>query len=190
MQKLKKTQLTILKFWLPLALVTTCLCGLVYLSAQQNLRISANDPQIQIAEDLANELVTGQDPRYFIPRTTTELSKSLATYIMIFDKSGKLVGSSVTLDGKYPTIPQGVFSSTKNSPAGETRFTWQPKNGVRSAVVIDYYKGPTPGYVLIGRSIKEIEKRENQQLQIVAAAWIVTLVASYLTIFLLNKIKQ
>jgi hypothetical protein len=45
-----------LKFWLPLAAAVTMLSGLVYIAVQQNMRIGANDPQIQLAEDAARAL--------------------------------------------------------------------------------------------------------------------------------------
>jgi len=189
MFKLDKTRLNILKAWLPLAVVITCLSGLIYLTVQQNIRISANDPQIQIVEDISAQLGQGQNPQYFIPSTKTELSKSLATYIMIFNKEGKLIGSSVTLFGKDPILPQGVFTSVQKTPTGESRFTWQPQSGIRSAVVLDYYKGPTPGFVLIGRSIREVEVRESQEELIVLAGWAATIIISFLTIFVLSKIK-
>jgi hypothetical protein len=189
MHKFSKVQLSILKSWLPLAIIVTCLSGLIYLTVQQNIRISANDPQIQIAEDISGQLVQGINPKYFIPSTKVELSKSLSTYIMLFDNSGKPIGSSVTLDGKDPTVPQGIFTSAKKSPTGESRFTWQPQKGIRSAVVLDYYKGPNPGFVLIGRSIREIEIREDQQEMIVFAGWATTMVLSFLTVFALSKIK-
>jgi len=189
MFKFKKTEINILKTWLPLAVIITCLSGLIYLSVQQNLRANANDPQIQIVEDIANQLALGQNPQAFIPPTTTDLSKSLATYIMLFDKDGKSIGSSVSLNGKTPVIPQGVFASAKKSSTSETIFTWQPQKGIRSAVVIDYYKGLTPGYVLIGRSIKEVEIRETQQEFIILLGWAATMIASLITVFVLSKIK-
>jgi hypothetical protein len=189
MYKLSKIQLNILKAWLPLAVIITCLSGLIYITVQQNIRISANDPQIQIAEDISGQLAQGQNPQYFMPSTKTEISKSLATYIMLFDKDGKLIGSSASLKGKDPTVPQGVFASAKKNSMGESRFTWQPQKGVRSAVVLDYYKGPNPGFVLIGRSIREVEIRENQQELIVFAGWAVTMILSLLTISVLSKIK-
>ena len=46
--------------WLPLGLVTLILCGLVNLAVQQNYRMSANDPQIQIAEDVADAVSQGK----------------------------------------------------------------------------------------------------------------------------------
>jgi hypothetical protein len=189
MFKLNKTFYSILKTWLPLAITITCLSGLIYLSVQQNLRMNANDPQIQIAEDISSQLALGQNPKYFIPTAKIELTKSLATYIMVFDNNGKLIGSSVTLDGKDPVVPSGIFTSTKKNPANETRFTWQPQSGVREAVVVTYYKGQTPGFVLIGRSIKEVEIRETQQAYILFAGWAVTMLASLLTVFALKKIS-
>ena len=39
--------------WLPMALVVTALCGVVYAAVFRNIRQSANDPQIQMAEDAA-----------------------------------------------------------------------------------------------------------------------------------------
>jgi hypothetical protein len=151
--------------------------------------MSANDPQIQIAEDIANQLTQGQNPQAFIPSTKVELSKSLATYIMLFDKDGKLTGSSVSLYGKDLSLPQGVFAATQKSPTSETRFTWQPQSGIRSAVILDYYKGSVPGFVLIGRSIREVEVRESQQEYIVFAAWAVTMLVSLFTVFTLGKVK-
>ena len=46
--------------WLPLGLVTLILCGLVNLAVQQNYRMSANDPQIQAAEDVAAAISQGK----------------------------------------------------------------------------------------------------------------------------------
>jgi hypothetical protein len=189
MFQLNKKNISILKIWIPLAIVITCLSGLIYLTVQQDIRIGANDPQIQIAQDLADQLSTGQNPQSFIPPTKTDISRSLANYIMVFDKNGKLVGSSASLDGKDPTLPQGIFSSAKTSKTNELRFTWQPKTGVRSAVVLDYYKGPIPGFVLIGRSLREIEVREDQQEQIVFLGWAVTMLASLFSIVVISKIK-
>jgi hypothetical protein len=39
-----QTIFRIIKKWLPLAIATAGLCGLVYLTIQQSLRMGANDP--------------------------------------------------------------------------------------------------------------------------------------------------
>jgi hypothetical protein len=188
MLRLTRAQvLNILKIWIPLAVTITALSGLIYLTIQQDIRIGANDPQIQISEDVSRQISTGENPLDFIPPIKVEISKSLANYIIIFDDKGKIIGSSAVLDNKEPTIPQGVFSQTKS--LGETRFTWQPRAGVRSAVVVTYYKGPTNGYVLVGRSMREIEKRIDNMELIVILAWIATLGTSLATTIFLNKLR-
>ena len=185
---MNKNLFSALKTWIPLAIVTTVLSGLIYVTVQQNYRMSANDPQIQISEDITNQVANGQNPQAFIPRTKVDISKSLASFIMIFDKNGKLTGSSAILDGKDPIVPSGVFNSTKM--AAEKRFTWQPKTGVRQAVVIDYYNSQnSSGFVLIGRSLREVEVRIDNLTKMFFAAWVFALASSFAAVLFLQKAK-
>jgi len=62
--------------------------------------------------------------------------------------------------------------------------------GVRSAVVLVYYRGQTPGFVLIGRSLREIEIREDQQGKIVLAGWIAIMLISLSSVFIIGKINR
>ncbi|HUD09537.1 MAG TPA: hypothetical protein VMR77_01890 [Patescibacteria group bacterium] len=188
MLRLTKTQIiNALKVWIPLAIVATGLSGLIYLAVQQDLRIGANDPQIQIAEDVARQISTGENPLAFIPPIKVEVSQSLANYIVIFDAKGNIIGSSAVLDGKELMLPSGVFTSAKNN--GETRFTWQPRAGIRSAVVMNYYKGLNTGYVLVGRSMREIEKKIDHLGLIIFLGWLVTLGTSLIAVLILQKAK-
>ncbi len=173
--------------WLPLAATITLLCGLIFVSVQQNYRMSANDPQIQLAEDVKQTLLIGQSPSTFIPVRKLELSKTLSTFIMIYDSKNKLIGSSVVLDGKEPAIPDGVLSSAKTS--GQSRVTWQPKNGVREALVVNYYKGQQEGYVAIGRSLREVEIREDNLQKMVFVGWLITLATTFVLKYFSKKFR-
>jgi hypothetical protein len=51
-----------LAFYVPVAVLATLCCGLVYALVQQDLRQSANDPQIQMAQDAARALDSGARP--------------------------------------------------------------------------------------------------------------------------------
>ncbi|HYM65002.1 MAG TPA: hypothetical protein VES68_00750 [Candidatus Sulfotelmatobacter sp.] len=177
----------VLTKWIPFAVVITLLCGVIFVSVQQNYRMSANDPQIQLTEDVTNAILQGQSPKAFIPTRKLDLSKTLATFIILYDGKGKIIGSSVALDGKDPIVPQGVLDSAKTK--GQSRITWQPKNGVREALVVNYYKGPQEGYVAIGRSLREVEIREENLQLMVFSGWLITLFASFLSIYLINRIK-
>jgi hypothetical protein len=170
----------------PFAVAITLLCGLLYTAVQQNYRQSAYDPQIQAAEDAAQALGAGADPRNVVPPYQTDIAKSLSPYIILFADQGQTVISSAVLDGKSPSLPGGVLDYTRAH--GEDRFTWQPAPGVRSAVVVDAIKnassGVNMGFVAVGRSLREVEQREDNLLKMVALGWIVTLVAVFAMIWL------
>lgn len=174
-----------IKIWIPFAVMATLLCGLIYVSVQQVYRQSANDPQIQIAEDISRALSNGVPPQAIANPNTTDISKSLATFIIIYNSSKVSVLSSAVLDGKTPQVPQGIFNSVGKS--GQSRFTWEPKDGIRVAAVLQKYTGKTPGYILAGRSIREIEKREDFLKKGVGLAYIVTLIATFISIYFVDR---
>ncbi len=161
------------KSWLPLAILATLMSGLMYLTVRQNYRQTANDPQIQMAEDAAVALSNGQLPPAVVPASKIELSQSLAPYLIVFDQSGHVVASSAELEGEAPVVPAGVFDYVKQH--GQDRFTWQPRPDVRSAVVMTRSSGNPAYFVLAGRSLREVEQRESQLTIEVGLAWVVIL---------------
>ena len=164
--------IAIFKTWLPFAVVITALCALVYVTAQQVLRMGANDPQIQMAEDAAAALDQGASPSALMPGQHVEFSSSLAPFLILYDASGKPVGGSGLLNGQLPDYPMGALQSAKQT--GENRVTWQPQAGVRIASVAVPYKN---GFVVAGRSLREVENRESQAQLLAVVAWIISLVA-------------
>jgi hypothetical protein len=169
----------IFKKWIPLAIVTAGVCGLVYLAIQQSLRANANDPQIQMAEDAASALNNGVAPDALVPTNKVDIAASLAPFLIIFDESGNVLALSATLHGQNPSVPAGVLDYAKQN--GENRVTWQPESGVRTAAVI---VKSDKGFVLAGRSLRESEKRTEQAGSISFAATLVILVVTFLAIAL------
>ncbi len=160
--------------WIPLGVAITGLSGLSYLVTQQNIRLSANDPQIQVSQDITSAIERGVSPSSILPPTPSgDMSKDLGTFVIIYKDSGDPIGSSTELDNQTPKLPSGVLEFVKKS--GEERFTWEPKKGVRSAVVVRKYNG---GFVLVGKSLREIEKREDLLLFQVVAAWSLIMLSS------------
>lgn len=166
----------ILKSLFPLAVVITLLSGLLYASIQQVLRMNANDPQIQMAEDVASALTAGKPLDSVVPAAQIDIATSLAPYVVVFDASGKAIASSGLLHNQLPTFPSGVFDYVRQR--GEDRITWQPEPTVRSATVVTSYGGAQPGYVLAGRSLRESESRTDQLGLIIGLGWLGTLFAA------------
>jgi hypothetical protein len=178
MQKAKM----VFKQWLPIAVVLTAVCGLVYAAVQQSLRQGANDPQIQLAEDAADALAGGAQPASVVPEDRTDIAKSLAPFVMVFDDQGKNLTSSGLLHGQIPALPDGVLDYVRQH--GEDRVTWQPEPGVRIAAVILACGGSEPGFVLAGRSLREVEIREDQIEFFAGATWLAGLLLSLVVIAL------
>jgi hypothetical protein len=179
---------TILKYWLLIAAIVTGLSGLLYAAVQQDLRQSANDPQIQMAEDTAAKLADGQQVQNVVPAEKVDIANSLAPYIIVFDATGKPIASSVQLDGQTPTIPSGVFDYVRQN--GEDRITWQPQSGVRSAIVVTQFKGPNPGFILAGRSLREVEIREDNIMHLIFLGWIAILLVTLLATAILFRLLR
>jgi len=162
--------------WLSLAVIVTILCALVYLVEQQALRMSANDPQIQLAEDGADALARGATAQSLLPANTIDIAKSLAPFIVVYNDAGEVSASSGLLHGKIPTLPVGILDYVRKN--SEDRVTWQPEGGVRIATVVVRADGTNPGFVLIGRSLRETEKRVDQLTLLVGVAWVAALFAA------------
>jgi len=125
-------------------LVITIVFGTLYSAVQHSLRASANDPQIQYAQDFASLLSGGmQAPEGIGTTTPIDIGESLAPYTIVYDAEGKPIGSTGIIEGKIPTPPRGVFAYVRER--GEDRITWEPKRGIRSAIVVVPYAGKARG---------------------------------------------
>ncbi|HWP61424.1 MAG TPA: hypothetical protein VN495_02380 [Candidatus Paceibacterota bacterium] len=174
--------------WLPLAVAITGLCLLIHLTVQQNYRQSLNDPQIQMAEDAANQIDSGVAPgALFGGIKATDIGASLSPWLAVFDSSGTMIVSSGSLDGQALKLPDGLFdvSSWRGpivghhlvSNSNEDIVSWQPRLDVRQAIVII----PAGKYfVVAGRNMREVENREAALGTFVFLAWICIMSATLL----------
>jgi len=183
MRKLK----SVLRIWLPFAVVVSAFCLLTYTTVQQALRQGLNDPQIQMAEDTADALNHGASVDSFVTGTKVEMSRSLAPFIDIYDMSGNPVAGSGLLNGQLPDYPKSALDNARQSggkpftlqQSGENRVTWQPNADVRIASVVVPYNY---GFVMAGRNMREVEQRESQTEMFAGVTWILALIAAFIVI--------
>jgi len=140
--------------WLPLAVTIILISGVGYISLQKILRQQANDPQIALAEEIANH--NGELAGIIDPDATIDMSQSLLPFVIVYNEDQKAVAGTGKLDQTLPTPPTGVLDSAKTN--GENRLTWQPAPSTREAIVVKHFDG---GYVLVGQSLKLTEERIN-----------------------------
>ncbi len=157
----------------------------VYTAVQKNFRSAANDPQIQIAEDLASLIEKGSQSRIDLSQKV-DISKSLAPFVIIYDANGKELASNAELNGTSPKVPSGVLNYAKLN--GENRVTWQPADGVRIASVIKSFNGNQSGFVVVGRSLREVEKRIDQLGFFALITWLAGMTLILIKHFISQKI--
>lgn len=151
-----------IKRFVPLALIVTIIFGTIYTVSQQVLRLTANDPQIQVASDLARDAAAGNT--ITADSRKVDLALSLSPFVIVLDDKLNIKSSNAYLEGKQPLPPKGVFDYAKTNL--DDRVTWQPKKGVRLALVVKYFEGKQKGYIAVGRSLAEVEKRSDDLLKL------------------------
>jgi hypothetical protein len=164
--------------WIPSVVVAGVLSFLVYATVQQNYRNGANDPQLQMANDAAAALSSGSiTPTALTAGPQVDIASSLAPYTTVFDASGTPIATTAKLDGSTPVPPAGVLESAKAD--GIDTVTWQPRAGVRQAIVVVPYRSSSgDGTVLVGRSLTEVEHREDELVLMSGLALLLALGAS------------
>jgi hypothetical protein len=148
----------------------TLILGSLYLAVQQSYRMGANDPQIQMAQDIADRISEGRSVDHYFAGDTLDIARSLGLFVSQYDAGGAPLRSTGFLHGEMPRLPGGVFAFTKEY--GEDRISWQPERGVRMALVIAKIPGANSGFVASGRSLAEVESRVSNLGEIVFIAWI------------------
>ncbi|MBP9669514.1 MAG: hypothetical protein KBE09_04470 [Candidatus Pacebacteria bacterium] len=150
--------------WLQYAIIILFIGGMAFLGLQQQYRHGANDPQVQIVDDVARAVEGGVNPAQIIPNPSTDIAVSLSPFLAAFSADRVMTLSSGVVDGSAPTISPDIFAAAKAK--GEYRTTWEPKEGVRVALVLRALKDGT--YIASGRNLREVDARISQ---LHALAW-------------------
>ena len=145
-----------LPLWILLSGLATVAIFVAFIVVQQQIRGAANHPQVEMAREAAGKLSAGADPKSVVNSGPVDIATSSDTYLIVVDTNGVLLASSAWLDGRPVIPPSGVFAYVRDH--GEDVISWQPAAGVRSAIVVDSFRG---GYVAAGRSLSDTEQAEG-----------------------------
>jgi hypothetical protein len=161
---------------LTIGLILTLMGGSAAATFQQMLRRGANQPQAQMAAFYASEIASGTKPDEAIPRNYVDLERSLEPFTIFYDDQGAPTTGTGYLNQAIPAPPRGVFNYVRTH--GSDTVTWQPQPNVRIATVIQRVVGPSPGFILTGRSLRLVEEQESLFWRMVFGGW-------FLVVFLL-----
>ncbi|HYM95414.1 MAG TPA: hypothetical protein VET23_14850 [Chitinophagaceae bacterium] len=168
------------------ASIITFLSGLIYVSVQQSYRSGANDPQLRMARDISSAISNNRSSDHLFPKDTVEISESLAEFVILYNSDGNPIQSTGLLNGNMPRLPKGVFDFTRKKK--EDVFTWQPRSGIRMAMVIESVQSSRVAFAAAGRSLLEVEKRENNLVKMVLIGWLACLGVVFLHFLFFKRI--
>lgn len=160
-----KTTQKLMVIWLIIMFLVTFTSSLVYLVAQQSIRLGANETPMQLAIDTSLKLENGQNEGLF-SSDKLDISKSLSPFLLIFDSNKNLVNTSAVIGNTKPNYPKGVLESVDKN--GTDKVTWQTQSGLRFATVAIKTNS---GYIVTGQSLAEPEKLIDHIGKLVLEAW-------------------
>jgi hypothetical protein len=175
----------VITLWVLILFLVTFTCSLTYLVTQQALRLGANELPMQLATDTAIKLQTGIRAESAIPANTIDISKSLGTFVMVYDRDKRLLATSARMGRDLPDYPKGVLDTVAQK--GESRVTWQPQIGLRFATVAIPLDN---GYIVAGQSLRETERLIDQIGNLVLLAWCMCLVCSVIALAVIQLITS
>jgi hypothetical protein len=172
--------LTLLRRWLPFAMVCTLACALPYALSQQVLRMGADDLPLRIANDASSLLEKGTGAASVVGAYSVDTARSLSPFLIVFGESGAAIASSGTIDQQTFLPPEGVLEASRAT--GESRLTWQPRADIRLATVVRHFGGEHPGFVLAAQSLQETERTSTMLLHFTLIAYAVSLLVTLLAV--------
>ncbi|WP_223692789.1 hypothetical protein [Leifsonia poae] len=146
--------------WLVGAFVMTVAVAAIYVGLQQLNRSSADDAGQRLASEVASAgAPAGGEAR-------VDLARSLQPFFVIYDRAARAVAGDAYLDGRLAEVPSGVIATAFAN--GSDRVTWQPRPGIRLAVVAQRSGGRV---ILAGQSLRPVEARIDRVGAALLGGW-------------------
>src|SRR5215213_1032525 len=145
----------------------------IYISMQQIYRTGLDDPQVQLVQDVGSGIKKGLAFENLVPRDTVNIDHSLRPFLVAYNGEGQPLNSTGYLDGKMAKLPFGVLDYTRKNH--DHRVTWEPRKGVRMAMVIEYINTSAIAFIAAGRSMAEVESRSLSMTSLLFKAWLLSI---------------
>jgi hypothetical protein len=181
-----------------LGLILTMMGGAAAVAFQQLLRRGADEPQIQMADDYAAGLASGQMPSDVIPRPSAivltpqvverggqdrsidpliqvvggvDIGRSLQPFAVVYDDSGKPIFFNGVLDQAVPTPAPGRLQLSSQPLPGQVHLAASPRRPHRCRRTP---RGRAASrFRLVGRSLTLVEEQEGLLYHATFIGWFV-----------------
>jgi hypothetical protein len=167
--------------WVTLSVLITAAAAGVYVIGQQAGRLGADDVPRAMATRAAEQLSQGMAPAQVVGTSQVDLVADPTPFMIVYDQADHVLASGATVAGEPPTLPSGVLDAAV--AGGEHHVSWQPRPGVREAVVaLPWGDGRSSGVVVAGASLQPTESRSRALLGVAAIGWLILISAVTLVV--------
>jgi hypothetical protein len=168
--------------WIVFNLSISFMCAVVYVAAQQVLRMGADEPVVRLAIDTVWKMENGETAEEAVGSDIVDISVSLSPFVMVFDANKTLIAASGRMNGALLLYPKGVLGYVDKH--GEDRISWLGINGVRyNSVALK----AGIGYVVAARSLREVETLIGLIGTLILLAWALYIVVSIPAYYFIKK---
>jgi hypothetical protein len=166
-------------------MITAATAG-VYAIGQHAGRVGADDVPRAIAARAAERLSDGVAPAQVVGASPVDLAAELTPFVIVYDQAHHVLASGATIGAEPPPLPSGVLDAAAST--GENHVSWQPRPGVREAVVaLPWGDGRSSGVVVAGASLQPSESRSHTLLGVAALGWLMLVSAVTLVVLRVNR---
>jgi hypothetical protein len=181
------SRFVVLIAWLGCCALATIGAATVYVVAQQVGRRAADDvPRAIVAQQVA--ALSSRAPTSGLPAMgpAMALSSQSAPFVIVYDSAHRVLATTARLDETTPGLPSGTLDDAVS--LGGTSVTWQPRAGVREAVIAQPWSGPAgSGVVVAGVGLGATEDRARSVLVAVTAGWVLVVLALTAALVVLRR---
>ncbi|HEY6742932.1 MAG TPA: hypothetical protein VI110_11290 [Lapillicoccus sp.] len=183
----RSTRSVVLAAWLGCCVLATIGAAAVYGFAQQVGRRAADDvPRALVAQVVAALSSREQTIGLPVSGPATTLSSQSAPFVIVYDSAHRVMSTTALLDDGTPGLPAITLDDAVSR--GGTNVTWQPRAGVREAVIAQPWTGPSgSGVVVAGVGLGSTEDRARSVLVAVTAGWALVLLTLTAALFILRR---
>lgn len=156
--------------WLFIVMVLSLLYGAIYKVGLIGLDSTLYDDLTTQAVDKAWQTALSAEKDGVVKAPfliKVNVENQLSSFMTVYDKDKKVVGSSGVLDEQTPELPTEYLDNTNLYV--RNYFTWEPKPGVHLAGV-SVTMGDK-GYVMAGRNMQETDRQTDRLVRAVVVAW-------------------
>jgi hypothetical protein len=155
-------------------LVAAVLFGLIvllmYAAVQQACCTTANNQQRGVARDM-NHIKYARTYHFLSDSGEVEVQQGHGTFMQLYNKNGQLIYSGGTINVKAPRLTAGVWDNARQQT--ESTLTWQPAPTMQLAAVARYTAMPDVAFVVVARSLQEVENCEIRLITMIILFWAV-----------------